>query len=172
MGHGVVRTDKLAGTDVRSLLESVKYMGAGSTATAIDNGNVVLLNGLMDGEREIMKGVTPAANSALADIVLIAAPEVPYDERIKNLDGYTNPAGKILRGYHLHSKDIFSVTADALHFNTNESTDGKVGSVVELMADTKFNVKTGSATASTTVVGKVIAVEQTVRYKYYVIQVG
>ena len=169
--YGVVRTDSMAGTDVRSLLESVKYMGAGSTPTAIDNGNVVLLNGLMDGEREIMKGVTPAANSALANIVLIACPEVPYDERIKNLDGYTNPAGKILRGYHLHSKDIFSVTADALAFATNETTDGKVGSIVELKADTKLNVKTGSATVDSTVVGKVIAVEQTVRYKYYVIQV-
>ena len=42
MAYGVVRTDKLMGTDVRSMLESVKYMGAGSTATAIDNGEVTV----------------------------------------------------------------------------------------------------------------------------------
>lgn len=173
MAYGVVRTDKLMGTDVRSMLESVKYMGAGSTATAIDNGNVVKLDGsLITGEREIKKGVTPAATDALDAIVLIASPEVMYDERKRNLDEFRNEAGKVCRGYHLHSGDIFSVTADALAFNTNETTDGKVGSVVELKADVKLNVKTGSATASSTVVGKVIAIDVVGRYTYYVIQVA
>jgi len=173
MAYGVVRTDKLMGTDVRSMLESVKYMGSGSTETAIDNGNVVKVDGtLMTGEREIKKGVTPAATDALDSIVLIATPEVMYDERKRNLDEFRNDAGKICRGYHLHSGDIFSVTADAVAFNTNESTDGKVGSVVELKADIKLNIKTGSATPSSTVVGSVIAIDVVGRYTYYVIQVA
>jgi hypothetical protein len=173
MAYGVVRTDKLMGTDVRSMLESVKYMGSGSTETAIDNGNVVKVDGtLMTGEREIKKGVTPAATDALDSIVLIATPEVMYDERKRNLDEFRNDAGKICRGYHLHSGDIFSVTADAVAFNTNESTDGKVGSVVELKADIKLNIKTGSATSGSTVVGSVIAIDVVGRYTYYVIQVA
>ncbi len=173
MAYGVVRTDKLMGTDVRSMLESVKYMGAGSAETDIQNGNVVKVDGtLMTGEREVEKGVTPAATDTLDSIVLIATPEVMYDERLRNLDEFYNKAGKICRGYHLHSGDIFSVTADALDFNTSEATDGKVNSVVELKAGVKLNVKTGSATASSTVVGKVIAIDVVGRYTYYVIQVA
>lgn len=168
MAYGVVRTDKLMGTDVRSMLESVKYMGAGSTATAIDNGNVVKLDGsLMTGEREIKKGVTPAANDALDAIVLIASPEVMYDERKRNLDEFQNEAGKVCRGYHLHSGDIFSVTKDAL----DGAATPAVGNVVELKAGIKLNVA-ASATGGSTVVGKIIAVDVVGRYTYYVIQVA
>lgn len=168
MAFGVVRTDRLMGTDVRSMLESVKYMGAGSTATAIDNGNVVKLDGsLMTGEREIKKGVTPAANDVLDAIVLIASPEVMYDERKRNLDEFQNEAGKICRGYHLHSGDIFSVTKDAL----DGAAAPKVGDAVELKAGTKLNVA-ASATSGSTAVGKIIAVDVVGRYTYYVIQVA
>ena len=168
MRYGVVRTDKMMATDVRSMLESVKYMGAGSTATAIDNGNVVKLDGsLMTGEREIKKGVTPAANDALDAIVLIASPEVMYDERKRNLDDFQNEAGKVCRGYHLHSGDIFSVTKDALDGVATPA----VGNVVELKAGIKLNVA-ASATSGSTVVGKIIAVDVVGRYTYYVIQVA
>lgn len=168
MAYGVVRTDKMMATDVRSMLESVKYMGAGSTATAIDNGNVVKLDGsLMTGEREIKKGVTPAANDALDAIVLIASPEVMYDERKRNLDEFQNEAGKVCRGYHLHSGDIFSVTKDALDGVDTPA----VGNVVELKAGIKLNVA-ASATGGSTVVGKIIAVDVVGRYTYYVIQVA
>lgn len=168
MAYGVVRTDKLMGTDVRSMLESVKYMGAGSTETAIDNGNVVKLDGtLMTGEREIKKGVTPAANDALDAIVLIASPEVMYDERKRNLDEFQNEAGKTCRGYHLHSGDIFSVTKDAL----DGAASPAVGNVVELKAGVKLNVA-ASATANSTVIGKIIAIDVVGRYTYYVIQVA
>ena len=156
------------GTDVRSMLESVKYMGAGSTETAIDNGNVVKLDGtLMTGEREIKKGVTPAANDALDAIVLIASPEVMYDERKRNLDEFQNEAGKTCRGYHLHSGDIFSVTKDAL----DGAASPAVGNVVELKAGVKLNVA-ASATANSTVIGKIIAIDVVGRYTYYVIQVA
>lgn len=168
MSYGVVRTDKMMATDVRSMLESVKYMGAGSTATAIDNGNVVKLDGsLMTGEREIKKGVTPAASDALDAIVLIASPEVMYDERKRNLDEFQNEAGKVCRGYHLHSGDIFSVTKDALDGVATPA----VGNVVELKAGIKLNVA-ASATGGSTVVGKIIAVDVVGRYTYYVIQVA
>ncbi len=165
MAHAVVRTDNMVGTDVRAQLVSVKYI-VGSTPTAIDNGNVLKLDGLMEGEREIFKGVAPAANTALGDVVLVASPEVMYDERLRNLDDYQNEADKACRGYRLHSGDIFSVTKDAL--------DGEeapaVGNIVELKAGTKLNIAK-SLTQSSTAVGKIIAVETAGSYTYYVIKV-
>lgn len=166
MAHGVVRTDKMAGTDVRSLLVSVRYQPS-NTATDIDNGNVVLLNGLEADSREVHKGATPAANSAIKDVVLIASPEVMYDERLRNLDDFYNEAGKIARGYRLHTNDVFSVTKDAL--------DGKAtpekGDVVELKAGTKLNVA-AEATGGSTVVGKIVDVNVVGRYTYYAIEVA
>ena len=52
MAHGVVRTDKLAGTDNRAGIISVRYQPS-STETAIDNGNVVEIAGLETGSREV-----------------------------------------------------------------------------------------------------------------------
>lgn len=165
MAHAVVRTDNMVGTDVRAQLVSVKYI-VGSTPTAIDNGNVLKLDGLMDGEREIFKGVAPAANTALGDVVLVASPEVMYDERLRNLDDYQNAADKACRGYRLHSGDIFSVTKDALDGEESPA----VGNIVELKAGTKLNVAE-SLTQSSTAVGKIIAVETAGMYTYYVIKV-
>ena len=168
MAYGVVRTDNMFGTDVRAGLVSIKYMGAdGQTATAIENGNVLKVGALMSGEREIFVGAAPAANDELKDIVLVATPEVMYDERKRNLDEFINEAGRACRGYRLHKGDIFSVTKDAL--------DGvaapAVGNVVELKAGTKLNVA-ASATSGSTQVGKIIAVDVVGRYTYYVILVG
>lgn len=164
--HGVIRTDRMYGTDVGANLVSVKYMGAGTTETAIDNGCVVALDGLMTGQREIYKGVTPTANTALGKIALIATPEVMYDERKQNLEDYENEAGVTCRGYILHSNDIFSVTAEVL----DAASTIAIGNVVELQAGVKLKV-VASATASTTTVGKIIAIEKAGRYTYYVIQV-
>ena len=170
MAYCVVRTDKLMGTDVRSMLESVKFTSDGSAAAAIENGNVCKIGALVSGEREIKIGTTPAANDALDDIVLIASPEVLYDERKHNLDEFRNEAGKIARGYHLHSGDIFSVTKDGL---AGAETPA-VGDVVELKADTKLNVVAAAtgATSGSTVIGNILAIDVVGRYTYYVIQVA
>lgn len=171
MAYGVVRTDNMFGTDVRAGLVSIKYI-VNDVETAIENGNVLKVGALMGDatngyEREIFAGAAPAANDALSDIVLIATPEVMYDERKRNLDEFINEAGKPCRGYRLHKGGIFSVTKDAL--------DGvaapAIGNVVELKAGTKLNVA-ASATSGSTVVGKIIAVDVVGRYTYYAILVG
>ena len=166
--HGVVRTDKLHGTDTGVNLVSAKYMGSGSTETAIDNGNVLKVEALMTGEREVRKAVTPAANTALKDIILVATPEVMYDERKKNLHEFFNEAGKIVRGYFLGTHDYFSVTKEALNVADNYTI--AVGDVVELMAGPKLNV-VASLTANSTQVGKIAAIEPAGRYTYYVVEV-
>ncbi len=177
--HGVVRTDNLWGTDVRAGLVSIKYIvttGSGTTEspyvkteTAIDNGNVLKVGDRIVGEYEVYEGVTPAANDALTDIVLIATPEVMYDERKRNLDEYENVAGKICRGYRLHTGDVFSVTKDAL-----DGVDSPaVGDIVELKAGTNLNVvaNASGATSGSTVVGKITDKNVVGRYTYYAILV-
>ena len=168
MSFGVVRTDLMFGTEVGSGLASVKYMGAdGQTETEIQNGSVLKLGGLMTGEREVYVGGAVAANDEVKDVVLVASPEVAYDERKRNLDQYINEAGKIVRGYHFHTNDVFSVTKDVL--------DGKaspaVNDIVEFKAGTKLNVAGTSATSGSTVLGKIIAVDNVGRYTYYAIRV-
>lgn len=165
--HGVVRTDRMYGTDVAANLVSVRYMGSGTTETAIDNGNVVKLDGLMSGEREIFKGVTPAANTAKGLVALIASVELPYDERKKGLEDFENEAGAECRAYVLHSNDIFSVTKEALDFT------GKIaaGWKVELMAGTKLKA-VATATSGSTNIGEIIAIEKAGRHTYYVIKVA
>lgn len=167
MAYAVVRTDAMAGTDVRGQLVSVKYMGAdGATPTAIENGNVLKIGALMTGEREIYIGGAVAANDKIDDIVLIASPEVVYDERKRNLDDFVNEAGKACRGYHIHSGDTFSVTAEAL----SGTGTPVVGNIVELTAGTKLAFA-ASATTGSTKVGRIIAVDVVGRYTYYAIKV-
>lgn len=180
MAHGIVRTDNMHGTDVRTGLVSVKYIvktGSGTTEspyvyteTAIDNGNVLKITSLLDGEREVFEGVTPAANDSLGDIVLIASPEVMYDERKRNLDEFYNVEGKACRGYRLKKGDIFSVTKDAL----DGAESPVVGDIVELKAGTKLNVVAAGtgATSGSTVVGKILAKDVVGRYTYYAVLVG
>lgn len=169
MAHGVFRSDLMSGTDVAADLVSVKYMGSGTTETAIDNGCVVKLDGLITGEREIWKGVTPTAATALTDIAIIGSEEVLYDERKKNLDDFENEAGSIARAYIPRSRNIFSVTADAL--NIASGVKPAVGYVVELMAGVKLNVA-DKATTGSTQVGTIIAIETVGRYTYYVIKIA
>lgn len=161
--NAVVRTDKMFATDNRAGLVSVRYQ-PGDTMTAIDNGNVVKIGALEEGSREVYKGVTPAANDAIKDIVLIASPEVMYDERKRNLDEFQNAEGAIARGYHLHTNDIFGVTKEAL-----TGDEPAIGKVVELAAGTKLNV---AASATGTLVGTIIDINVVGRYTYFVIQVA
>lgn len=167
--HAVVRTDLLAGTDVRSELASVRYQGVNSTTNEteyyeIDNGCFLKLGDLETDSRTVFKGEEPTASDALTDVVLVCNPEVMYDERLNSLDDYYNEAGKIVRGYRLHENDIFSVTAEAL--------DGTpaVGKIVELQADTKGKV-VSSATNGSTVIGEIIDKNIVGRFTYWVIEV-
>lgn len=152
MAYAIVRTDLMSGTKQPADLVSVKYQ-VSSVDTAIENGNVALVGALATGEREVYLASAPAADSALNDIVLIATPELNYDERLKNLNQFRNEAGEIARGYRLRSGNVFSVTAEGL-----TATTPKVGDIVELQAGTKLKV-VATLTSGSTKVGTVIAIE-------------
>ena len=158
MAYAIVRTDKMEGSWNGAALISLKYLPSG-TATAIENGNVVLVGALVSGEREVYSASTPSANSALASIALVATPEVMADERKKNLNEFRNEAGEICRGYMLRSGDIFSVTTDGI--TAVSGTAPAVGQLAELAAATKIKLVTAAAgiTSGSTQVGTVIGVE-------------
>ena len=161
MKHAAVRTDKVYGTDNRTGVVSVRFDGD------IDNGNVVLLTGLEAGSREVYTATAVAANSPIGEVVLVASPEVMYDERKRNLEDFYNVAGKAARGYRFHSGDIFSVTKEALAGAETPAS----GNVVELAAGTKMSVAT-DATGGSTVIGKIIDIDIVGRYTYYTIEVA
>ena len=169
--YPVVRTDKMCGTDNRIDLDSVRYMGAGGdTPTAITNGSVVKRGDLMTDKggtytaREVYVGGDVEADTPLSEVLLIATPEVDYDERNRDLDDFTNEAGVNARAYGLHVGSIFSVTANAF-----SGTPAK-GDVVELAEGTQLKV-VKSATPSSTTVGKIEAVEPAGKYTFYVVRV-
>lgn len=175
--YPVVRTDKMFGTDNRTGLYSVKYIVESTeggqtvkTPTEITNGSVVKLGALVSTvtpaytAREVYEANDVAADTALSEVVLIASPEVCYDERLRDLDDFTNEADTIARAYALTKGSIFSLTANAF-----DGTPAK-GKLVELKAGHKFNAVT-SITSGSTKVGVIDTVETAGKYTYYVVRV-
>lgn len=144
--YACVRTDNMSGTTLGKNLVSVKFDGE------IENGNIVVIGNLVSGEREVRTATTPAVNSALRDLALIAAPEVVKDKKYNSLAEFINQKGDIVRAYRLVSGDIFSVTAEAL------TGTAAVGSVIEAQASTKMKA-VETLTQGSTKIGTVIAIE-------------
>ena len=166
MKHAIVRTDLMKGTHDLTALASVKVMGANDKPVAVDNGNVVKLAGLMPGMRDCYKGVAPAIDTKMRDLVLIATPELKYDTKNYNLSEFVNEAGTICRGYRLHSGEVFSVTAEAL-----SGAAPAEGNIVELAAgSTKLNVA-ATPTAKATTIGAIVGKESG-NTTYFVIEVA
>lgn len=153
MAHGVITTSLLTGTTDGARLVTFKY-APGGNETAIDNGCVVVLDGLYDSlnDREIWKAVTPAANSKIKDVVIVATPEVSVNgESVYDLGNYYNVAGTECRGFRLVSGNCFDISAEAL----DGTLTSPVGMVVELQAGVKLKA-VASATSSSTTIGKII----------------
>ena len=164
--YGVVRLDNMSGTTDGTLLRSVRFYDNDKEA-AIENGRVVLIGDLLNGQREVRKATAPAATSPLAHVGLVAAPELMYDERKHNPTDFINEAGENVRVYIPHVRDIFSVTADAL----DAAAAIAKGNLVELQAGTKLKV-VATATDKSTQVGKIVDIETVGSLTYYVIEVG
>lgn len=156
--HSVVRLDNVE----HAPIESVRFYDSDALA-AIDNGRVVKLDTLIDSE--VFKAVTPAASTPIAEVVLVASPELMYDERLVNMNEFFNEVdGVAARGYGFYNGMKFSVTKDAF-----EGTPA-VGNVVELDAGIKMKI-VPSATEGSTKIGRVIAIETVGSYEYVVVRV-
>jgi len=162
MAKTVIRLDNVAFTKNPALIKSAKYYDNGEVA-AIENGMFVEIGGLLDGEREVHRAVTPSANSTYFGIV--CTPELEYDEvGYHDLDTFENAAGRVIRVGILQKGDIYSVTVDGF-----DKTPA-VGDLVELQADTKAKV-VSTATSGSTQIGKIIEVETVGRFTFYVVEV-
>ena len=160
MAYTVFRSDLMSGTDVAADLVSARVY-SGNEKIAVENGTIIELEGLETGEREVYKAKLATASSALSKCVVVGTPEVFYDERLKNLDQYINEAGKIVRGYILRDRNVFSVTRAGFVGGTVPVVGGKVG----IGTGGKLN-------AAGTGFGECVAIESAGRYTYYVIRIS
>ena len=162
--YAVIRTDLMSGVKQPADLVSVRFYDAAGTSgkeAAVENGVIVELKGYLDGERELFKGVPASSSSDLNSCAILAAPEVDYDERKRNLDEYINVAGKNIRGYVPRSRNKFGLTAEGFVSGAAPAVGGKVGIGAG-----------GKLTASGTGFGTCVAIENAGRYTYYVIEIG
>lgn len=160
MAKCIIRLDNVAFTNNTALIKSAKYF-VSTTETAIQNGMMVAVGELVAGEREVHKVTTPVATSTYYGMV--CTPEVMYDEK-KQMDEFENAAGAVIRVGMFQKGDIFSATVEAF------DTTPVVGKIIELAAATTMKVVT-ALTASSTQVGKVIAIDTVGSKTFYVVEV-
>ena len=161
MAYAVIRTDLMSGTKQPADLVSLRFYDASGNKAEVENGVIVKLQGYEDGEREVMKAVAASAGDDLNDCAIVAAPEVMYDERKKNLDEFINEAGKAVRGYIPRSRNVFSVTKEGFVDGTVPAKGDEVG------------IGTGGKIdAAGKGLGVCVDVEVVGRYTYYAIKIG
>lgn len=161
MAYAVIRTDLMSGTKQPADLVSLRFYDASGNKAEVENGVIVKLQGYEDGEREVMKAVAASAGDDLNDCAIVAAPEVMYDERKKNLDEFINEAGKAVRGYIPRSRNVFSVTKEGFVGGTAPAKGAEVG------------IGTGGKIdAAGKGLGVCVDVEVVGRYTYYAIKIG
>lgn len=160
MSYSVIRTDLMSGTKQPADMVSLRFYDGEGHPAEVENGVIAKLQGYEDGEREVYKAIAATASDDLNECVVIATPEVMYDERKKNLDEFINEAGTIARGYILRSRNIFSLTPDGFDGDAPEK-----GAQVGIGAN-------GKLSASATGFGECADVEQAGRYEYHAIRIG
>jgi hypothetical protein len=156
----VIRTDLMSGTKQPADLLSVRvYDGEGNMIDA-ENGLIVKVGALEDGEREVHKATLYADRDNLDECAILAGVEMMYDATKHSLDDYINVAGKAVRAYIPRNRNVFSVTKEGF-------LDGTVPAV----GDTVGIGANGKLEASGTNLGKCIAIEKAGMFTFYVIQI-
>lgn len=159
--YAIVRLDNMQGTVVGTKLRSAKFF-KGEEKVAVENGVLVEIGGLLEGERELVKAVAATAETKKGRLALVASPEIIYEKALQyNLENYINEADKAVRCYILCTDDIFSVTAEGFEAVPT------VGQGVVAGAEGKIKAE---ALADTSV-GKCIAIDVVDGKEFYVIEV-
>lgn len=152
---------------VERQLTDAEFVGTKRVAILIDedmdNGCVVKLKGLKDGEMNLYEVEPVAKDTPLDEVFLVASPEVMKDERLnKSLDDFYNIQGTTGNAERLIKGNIFGLTAEAF------AGTPQAGKLVELEAGKRQLKVVDQATASTTTVGKIIDFKR----GYYGVQIG
>jgi len=170
MAYCVVRTDLMSGVKQPADMVSLRFYNGSNEPAAVENGVIAKITNLESHtvgtattyEREIWKAVAATSTDDLADCVLIASPEVMYDEHKHGLDEFINEAGEAARGYRLRDRNMFSLTAEGF------VVVPAVGDSVYVGAGGKLT-KTQPSSAS--VFGKCVHIEDVGAKKFYAIQI-
>lgn len=127
--HNIVRLDKMTGTTVGTKLLSVVVYDENKKEVEVDNGTLVYVsNERLEDNREVRKAYTKVPSDVTAtEVALVATPETVYDERLDDLENFTNEAGSTARAYLLVKGDIFAI--QYAEGQTVKIQDGKVGDV-------------------------------------------
>lgn len=114
-----IRLDVMSGNRDNSQVKSAKYFKNGAVAE-VENGTVVAIKELVDGEREIHK--VEDVTDTDTYVGLITTPEVEYEEKgYHGIDTFVNKADVPVRVHVLHEGDIFSIG------NSNDTADLAMG---------------------------------------------
>lgn len=105
--HVMFRSDAMAGTTLGQYLVSLRV------ANEIDNGMLVAVGALEDGQREVKAMAAIAADTKIGAIAVLGSEEVDKEKTFDTVGGFTNKVGTIARGYILHDNGAYSVTAEA-----------------------------------------------------------
>jgi hypothetical protein len=97
----------MAGTTLGQYLVSLRV------ATEIDNGMLVAVGALEDGQREVKTMAAITADTKVGAIAVLGSEEVDKEKTFDTVGGFTNKVGTIARGYILHDNGAYSVTAEA-----------------------------------------------------------
>lgn len=164
MAYTVVNLDRMSGTEDSTLLVSLKYFASENPAE-IENGGIVEIGDFIDNEREVRKATAPTASTPITKLVLVANPEIIYDEtRHHGLEEYVNEAGKVIRGYRFHSGDGFSMTAEGFSGTPAKGKYIKVGTTTKPVIANDAN--TG------TIIGKITDVYTLGAHTFYYVDLA
>ncbi len=105
--HVMFRSDAMAGTTLGQYLVSLRV------ATEIDNGLLVAVGALEDGQREVKTMAAITADTKVGAIAVLGSEEVDKEKGYNTVGGFTNKAGTIARGYIFHDGGAYAVTAGA-----------------------------------------------------------
>ena len=155
--HCICDTSNMAGTKLPSKHVNVKL------SADVENGNIVAIGNLAEGESEALAATQPEANTPLNKLALLKAPEVLADETKKNLGDFYNKNGNIVRAYLFESGDEFRLTAEGI-----DGGSPSVGNVLEAQAGYKMKMAASATGEGTTLIGTVIAIEG----DYFVVRVA
>lgn len=165
MAYCVLRTDNPSSVDQRADLRSVRmYDGTGNNANQIaaENGVIVKIGALEDGQREVYTATFASSSDNLSECAVLNGVELFYDESRKHyLDEWINPKGQATRARLLRSNNLYSWTKEGF---VNEAVPA-VGGAVGIGTNGKLD-------ASGTGFGVCEHIETIGRYTFYMIKIG
>lgn len=133
----IVRKDKLVAGYNGNLEHVIVYDNAGTNQVETSNGVFVVVEGLMEGHREVKKARLAKESDSIKDVLFIHNSEVMYDERLSKLEDFVIAKGKVARAYRLADGDIITMTKDlfsgaiAVNDKLVVKADGLIGKPVQ-----------------------------------------